>query len=366
MTRLFVERGGLIDPLPPQPAMLEQDHLHRLIQMYPGILPGDEIDPEQPCEWLLVGSEVLVPDPENGVDRWALDLLIGDQNSRPTLVECKRAGSAEIRREIIGQAIEYAANAQYYWDAAKLTDIARRQHTSDASLEEALQKIGWRDGAEAYFAEFERNLRSGEFRIIFAVDRAPHRLRSTVEFLNREFEHIEALVVEVRRHVVGDTTVIASGVLGYSETLRASKREASTRRDRRSYDDDSFIELIDSLGNRDLSSAARHLLSSSRLRGWNVRFSANGSLLLSPEGFMGRTAVAVIPAKGGLLEWYLGEFEVRSPPLAEALRKLAVAIGATNAAKYPRTLPNIWAQKLERVISGLDEIGRANAAATSA
>jgi len=81
---------------------------------------------------------------------------------------------------------------------------------------------------------------------------------------------------------------------------------------------------------------------------------------------MGRTAVAVIPAKGGLLEWYLGEFEVRSPPLAEALRKLAVAIGATNAAKYPRTLPNIWAQKLERVISGLDEIGRANAAATSA
>jgi hypothetical protein len=276
MTRLFVEEGGLIRTLPPEPAKLEQQHLHALIQAYPDVLPGDEINPGQACAWLVVGSEVLVPDPESGIDRWALDLLLGDQDARPTLVECKRAGNSEIRRELIGQAIEYAANAQYYWDTSKLADIARRHHGSETALDDALHRVQWHDGADAYFTEFERKFKAGEFRIIFAVDRAPHRLRSTVEFLNREFEHIEALVVEVRRHEVGTTTVIASGLLGYSETIRAAKREAAARRTAGRFDDESFARMVDSIGNRSLSVAAQKLLASARARGWGVRFSSHG------------------------------------------------------------------------------------------
>jgi hypothetical protein len=360
MTRLFIERSGTISELPPQLAKLEQDHLHALIQAHPGILPADEINPERPCKWLVIGSEVLVPDPENGVDRWALDLLLGDQDARPTLVECKRAGNSEIRREMIGQVIEYAANAQYYWDASNLADIARRHYGSDAALDEALHGVHWLDGADAYFNEFERKLKVGEFRIVFAVDSAPHRLRSTVEFLNREFEHVEAMVVEVRRHEVGETTVIASGVLGYSERIRAAKREAAARREVGRYDDESFVRLVDSIGNQSLSAAARGLLASARARGWGVRFSGQGSLLLSPPGFLERTTIALIPLKGGLIEWYIGEFDQRSPLMADGLRKLAATIGtSSNASKYPRSSPDVWTAKVAALITGLETLSRA-------
>jgi len=55
-----------------------------------------------------------IPDREDGSGRWSLDHLFLDQDSIPTLVEVKRSSDTRIRREVVGQILDYAANALVY------------------------------------------------------------------------------------------------------------------------------------------------------------------------------------------------------------------------------------------------------------
>src|SRR5437870_392844 len=87
--------------------------LQELLARYPDLLAGDQIDSEVPRRWLLVSREMAVPDDE--ADRWSLDHLFLDQDAVPTLVEVKRSSDTRIRREVIGQMLDYAANCVVHW-----------------------------------------------------------------------------------------------------------------------------------------------------------------------------------------------------------------------------------------------------------
>jgi hypothetical protein len=62
-----------------------------------------------PRRFLLVRREAPVPDRENGGIRWSIDHLFLDQDAIPTLVEVKRSSDTRIRREVVGQMLDYAA-----------------------------------------------------------------------------------------------------------------------------------------------------------------------------------------------------------------------------------------------------------------
>src|SRR5712692_1756730 len=55
------------------------------------------------------------PSAEGGGGRWPVDHLFLDQDAIPTLVEVKRSSDTRIRREVVGQMLDYAANAVVYW-----------------------------------------------------------------------------------------------------------------------------------------------------------------------------------------------------------------------------------------------------------
>jgi len=93
----------------------EAQELQEILMNNTDLLPGDQIDPEDPSRWMLIKREMPVPDPNTGSDRWSIDFLLVDQNAMPTFVECKRFGDTRSRREVVGQVLEYAANGQYYW-----------------------------------------------------------------------------------------------------------------------------------------------------------------------------------------------------------------------------------------------------------
>lgn len=59
--------------------------------------------------------EYGVPKNEDGPRHWSLDHLFLDQDGVPTLIEVKRQEDSRIRREVIGQMLDYAANAVVYW-----------------------------------------------------------------------------------------------------------------------------------------------------------------------------------------------------------------------------------------------------------
>src|SRR5690242_18190791 len=89
--------------------------LQELLARYPSLLAGDQINNEAPRRWLFISREMSIPSEQDGASRWSLDHLFLDQEAIPTLVEVKRSSDTRLRREVIGQMLDYAANAVIYW-----------------------------------------------------------------------------------------------------------------------------------------------------------------------------------------------------------------------------------------------------------
>ena len=94
--------------------------LQKLLADHPDLLAGDQINAEEPRRWLLITREMAVPGEQDGAGRWSLDHLFLDQEAIPTLVEVKRSTDTRIRREVVGQMLDYAANAVAYWSVEEV------------------------------------------------------------------------------------------------------------------------------------------------------------------------------------------------------------------------------------------------------
>ena len=104
VSRVYVVRDdGSSQPMTRVQCKDEDLELQRILERNPDLLPGDQIDPEDPRRWLLIKREMPVPDPNSGVDRWSVDFLFADQDAMPTFVECKRWHEHQGAPQIVGQ-----------------------------------------------------------------------------------------------------------------------------------------------------------------------------------------------------------------------------------------------------------------------
>ena len=78
----LLEENGTLQSLSKKPYASE-DLLQTLLEDYPDLLAGEQIDEAAPRRWLLVSREVGVPGEEDGTDRWSLDHLFLDQDAIP-------------------------------------------------------------------------------------------------------------------------------------------------------------------------------------------------------------------------------------------------------------------------------------------
>ncbi|MGC8947306.1 MAG: hypothetical protein ACP5N6_14250 [Anaerolineae bacterium] len=205
----------------------EDRDLQQVLEKNLDLLPGDQIDPEDPRRWLLIKREMLVQDPGSGQDRWSIDFVLLDQSATPTFVECKRFADTRSRREVVAQMLEYAANGHHYWTKDSLRTLAAQSAEGRGlTLEEAVQRLGPDDdlGIEEFFERAEANLRQGQIRLVFFLEEAPFELKSIVDFLNRQMERTEVLLVEARQYELDGTTVVVPTLFGYTEEARQVKR----------------------------------------------------------------------------------------------------------------------------------------------
>lgn len=110
---LVGETEKVLVPMEETPYAAE-DILQGLLEDYPDLVPGDQINPDYPRKWLLIKREAGVPSCQDGSDNWSLDHLFVDQDGIPTFIECKRATDNRIRREVVAQMLDYAANGTIY------------------------------------------------------------------------------------------------------------------------------------------------------------------------------------------------------------------------------------------------------------
>jgi len=261
---LVGERSGHLIALE-ETGYISEGALQELLVEYPDLLPGDQIDPENPRRWLLVAHELSVPGDVTETGRWSLDHLFLDQDGIPTFVECKRAVDTRIRREVVAQMLDYAANGVEYWSMDRLRQAAAETaQARGKSLDEEIAALvgdGEDEAAiEEYWERVEANLRNRRVRLIFVADSTPRELRRLVEFLNEEMANVEVLAVEVKQFQKGDSQgqkALVPRVVGLTETARGVKESSS--RQRKKWSEREFFQVLGETVEPDVVSIVRDL-----------------------------------------------------------------------------------------------------------
>jgi hypothetical protein len=217
---LIQENGDLVEMIETPP--ISEALLQTWLEKYPSLLAGHQIDPSAPRRWLLVERECGVPSEEGGGGRWSADHLFLDQDATPTIVEVKRSANTQIRREVVGQMMDYAANAVVYWPVERIRERFARTHgpVADEKLDEFLDG---RMEAEDFWQLANENLKKKKVRLLFVADEIPTELQRIVEFLNEQMNPTEVLAIEIKQFVGGAQTGLVPRVIGRtarSETVK--------------------------------------------------------------------------------------------------------------------------------------------------
>jgi len=226
MTAVYhVNDDGTSSQLTAIHAKNEDRDLQRVLDSNLDLLPGDQIRPEDPCRWLNIYREMKVPDPNSGNNRWEIDHLLADHTAIPTFVEAKRYNDTRARREVIGQMMEYAANGQHYWDAETLKGYAAETAAKEnTTLEDRISRLTYGEmDVDEYFQLLESNLKDSQFRLVFFLEQSSYELRSIVEFMNRQMDRTEVLLVEAKMYEHDGQRFVAPRLFGYTEAARLKK-----------------------------------------------------------------------------------------------------------------------------------------------
>jgi len=168
--------------------MIEQPYdserlLQELIAKYPNVLAGDSAKRDVAGKWLLVRREMGVPGEFDGANRWSLDHLFLDQDAVPTLVEVKRGSDTRIRREVVGQMLDYAANGVVHWPVEEYRSHFERQCESDGDDPDLRMRefLAPEADPDEFWQQAKMNLKTGRIRMVFVADSIPTELQRIVE-----------------------------------------------------------------------------------------------------------------------------------------------------------------------------------------
>jgi len=205
-----------------------EDELQALIADHPELLDGEQMRSGDPLRWVLVTREKSISESPGAGGRWSVDHLIVDQDAVPTLVEVKRGENSEIRRNVIGQMLEYAAHAAATWTADELRrsfEESSRERGRDPG-EAIADLLGPYEAASAdrFWDDVSRNLAASRLRLLFVADEIPEPLKRVAEFLHAQMPGIEVFAVEVKRFRGERVQTLVPRVFGSPASPRSRDR----------------------------------------------------------------------------------------------------------------------------------------------
>jgi hypothetical protein len=315
-----------------------------LLAKFPELLSGDQIDPSSPRKWILVRREMAVPSEENGSSRWSLDHLFLDQDGVPTLIEVKRQSDTRIRREVVGQMLDYAANSVVYWPVEGLqADLEVTSAAQGKLSADALTELLGPEASETEFAEFwlkvKTNLAAGRIRLLFVADAIPSELRRIIEFLNRQMDPAEVLGVELRQFEGQGLQALVPLVVGHLKTppVRPDNRQwdkASILAEIQSRFSEAELEVARGVAEWMEGSGGSLSFGSGQKGSTSVGFTNNDGVRLDPIRLWTDGGIAIPPVKQWKRKPFFDEMENRR----ELIRRLK-EIDGVNIANDDRTRP---------------------------
>ena len=255
---LIQDDGKLVEMS--QTAYDSEDLLQALLAKYPNLLAGEQMNAATPRRWLLISREAAVPSEEDGSRRWSVDHLFLDQDAIPTLVEVKRSSDTRIRREVVGQMLDYAANAVVYWPTEAIrAKFEANCEGQNLDAEDVLSKFLDADtDQEQFWQKAKTNLQAGRVRLVFVADIIPPELKRVVEFLNTQMDPAEVLAVEIKQYIGQNLKTLVPRVIG--QTAEAERKKSTGSRESKQWDEDSFLRELELRRDKDEAAVARRLL----------------------------------------------------------------------------------------------------------
>jgi hypothetical protein len=225
--KIFVLRDGEgLTELRQEPYENE-DSFQSLIEQYPAILAGDQINSDAPRKWVLISREMSVPLDEG----WgSLDHFYVDQEAIPTFVEVKRGTDTRIRREVVGQMLDYAANGKRYWSIGQIRELYEKSTLAGG---DTLTAIGIaEENEETFWQTVDRNLRNGKIRLLFVADEIPSSLQAIIEYLNEQMTDTDVFGVEIKQFVGTDgvTKILVPSLVGSNAKGGGSSKQKYSSR----------------------------------------------------------------------------------------------------------------------------------------
>lgn len=239
MRRILLIDGNTITSVK-ETGFVEEGKLQDYLEVYPNLIPLADII-EGASDLLCIGREVVV---SPGA---IVDLLCIDQDGLITVIETKLRKNRELRREVIGQIIEYASYISQ-WNAEDLYQIANsyfltstktpsqyKNKTLDTIMRES---FGEQFSESDFRLKIEQNLKKGKMRLIIGVDQLIEPLRSIVSFLN-SVSSFDILLLEVSNFEQSDSKkVLIPSLFGYA--IKTGGVDRPTYR----WDEETFMQNV--------------------------------------------------------------------------------------------------------------------------
>ena len=234
----------------------ETADLQPLLARAPRLLAGDRDG--STARYVLVQRELGIVHGDDAGARWSLDHLFLDEEGVPTLVEVKQSSNTQIRREVVGQLLEYAANFTNYWSAERIrSSFESSWRDQGREPEEVLQEALGAEDVEAFWATVDERITARRLRLVFVADRIPGELRQIIEFLNEELRNTEVLGIEIREHAGDGGSLITSSTIGSTEAARVGKGGSGGRKSRRWTESEYLALVLDQRGKEDHETLVR-------------------------------------------------------------------------------------------------------------
>ncbi|MFC9096927.1 hypothetical protein [Streptomyces sp. NPDC057072] len=315
-----------------EPAAFETEaEFQELLARHPRMLDFGSLADGQPLRLVLVAREMGVATSADGAPAYWLDHLFVDADGVPTLVEVKRANDTRIRREVVGQMLDYAANGARYWPGALLQRSFEETCVADGRpLEEAYEEFLGDRSRQEFWATVEERLTAGQMRLLFVADRIPLELRAIVEFLNRQMRQTDVYAIELTQYRGnGDLRVLVPRIHGEVATAAKSPSDRrSTHRTTRADMDAALRTRLAPLPRQIATALLDHAAARGRLEGGNATYPSMS---------------VYYPVAGRQVPiWTLSLYD--NPPkeeLAFSFGSLTHHLGADQAAAFAQSLPTV-------------------------
>ena len=186
-----------------------------------------ELIADQDGALLLIRREQPIADREDGSGRWSLDHLFVTRSAVPVLVELKRAVDTRLRREVVGQMLDYAANGTAYWQGGRIAESFAAT-MAEADLDAEVELAAFLDGStdpQQFWEQVDANFAAGRIKMVFVADTIPRELARIVEFLNEQMKADVRAVELSWFESEGGVTALTPRIIG--ETVRAQNEKAA-------------------------------------------------------------------------------------------------------------------------------------------